>query len=100
VLGVLPHAIIAEIAHLDSKNTGEQKEGLYYAVRNFATKLGQTLGLFIFALLTILGKDPENDLGIRLSGIIGMGLCFLAAFLFSRYRDQSFVLSLREEYQI
>lgn len=100
VLGVLPHAIIAEIAHLDSQNTGEQKEGLYYAVRNFATKLGQTLGLFIFALLTILGKDPENDLGIRLSGIIGMGLCFLAAFLFSRYKDQSFVLSLREEYQI
>jgi GPH family glycoside/pentoside/hexuronide:cation symporter len=69
--------------------TGEQKEGLYYAVRNFATKLGQTLGLFIFAILTILGKDPQNDLGIRLSGVIGMGLCFLAAFLFSQYKDRN-----------
>ena len=42
ILGILPYAIIAEVAQLDSLRTGLGKEGMYFAVRNFFYKLGMT----------------------------------------------------------
>ena len=68
--------------------TGQQKEGLYYAVRSFFQKLGQTLGIMIFAILTLYGKDPGNDLGIRLTGVFGMILCLMAAIVFYGFDEE------------
>ena len=86
-LGILPFAIIADITEQDKRKTGQQKEAMYFAVRNLAIKFGQTFGIMIFAILTLFGKDPGNDFGIRLSGAIGSGLCILAAIALSKYKD-------------
>jgi len=86
-LGILPFAIIAEIAESDATQTGQQKEAMYFAVRNFSTKLGQTFGITIFAVLTIFGKDPGNDFGIRLVGVFGGVLCLVAGLIFLRFKD-------------
>jgi GPH family glycoside/pentoside/hexuronide:cation symporter len=88
-LGILPPAILAEIAEKDALETGEYKEGLYFAVKYFAVKLGQTFGIALFAMLTIYGKDPGNDQGLRLNGICGMVLCVLALLVFSRFKEES-----------
>ena len=85
-LGILPFAIIAEIATQDTRETGRQKEAMFFAVRNLLNKFGQTLGIMIFAILTLYGKDPGDDLGIRLSGLIGGCLCLLAVLAFLQYR--------------
>ena len=87
VLGILPFAIIAEIAEADGRRTGQQKEALFFAVRNFTTKLGQTLGIMTFAILTLFGKDPGNDWGIRLAALFGGILCILAGIIFMRFRE-------------
>lgn len=87
-LGILPYAIISELAEKDAMRTGQQKEGMYFAVRNFSTKLGQTLGIMIFAILTLFGKDPGNDLGIRLSAVFGAILCVVAGLVFLRFREE------------
>lgn len=86
-LGILPFAIIAEIAEADGRQTGQQKEAMFFAVRNFSTKLGQTLGIMIFAILTILGKDPHDDLGIRLSAVFGGVICLIAGVIFIRFKE-------------
>ena len=86
-LGILPYAIIAEIAERDSERTGQQKEAMFFAVRNFTVKLGQTLGIMIFAILTLFGKDPGNDWGIRLSVLFGAALCLLAGITFLKFRE-------------
>ena len=86
-LGILPFAIIAEIAKIDASQTGQQKEAMYFAVRNFSTKLGQTFGITIFAVLTIFGKDPGDDFGIRLVGVFGGVLCLVAGLIFLRFKD-------------
>ena len=44
----------------------------------FFVKLGQTFGICLFAFLTFYGKDPGNDLGLRLNGICGFLLCVAA----------------------
>jgi len=87
VLGILPFTIVAEIAEEDGLATGEQKEGMFYAVRTFSDKLGQTLGVMLFAIFTLFGKDPGNDFGIRLSAFAGMAVCLLAGFIFFFYRE-------------
>ncbi|MEM9921957.1 MAG: MFS transporter, partial [Bacteroidota bacterium] len=55
-LGILPYAIVAELAEKDGMETGQQKEAMFFAVRNLANKFGQTFGIMIFAILTLFGK--------------------------------------------
>jgi GPH family glycoside/pentoside/hexuronide:cation symporter len=88
-LGILPTAILAEIAEGESKKTGENREGLYFAVKYFFVKLGQTFGISLFAFLTLFGKDPGNDFGLRLNGICGFVLCIIALIAFSRFKERT-----------
>ncbi|MGF7078639.1 MFS transporter [Mucilaginibacter sp. UYCu711] len=86
-LGILPNAILAEIAERDAEKTGENREGMFFAVKYLFVKLGQTLGIALFAFLTIYGKDPGDDYGLRLNGICGCVLCILALIVFSRFKE-------------
>jgi len=87
-LGILPNAILAEIAQKDAIETGENREGMFFAVKYFFVKMGQTLGIALFAWLTIYGKDPGHDHGLRLNGLCGFVLCILAFIFFSRFREK------------
>jgi GPH family glycoside/pentoside/hexuronide:cation symporter len=91
-LGILPNAILAEIAQQDVKDTGENREGMFFAVKFLFVKLGQTLGIALFAFLTVYGKDPGNDFGLRLNGICGFVLCLIALIAFSRFRERKMVI--------
>jgi GPH family glycoside/pentoside/hexuronide:cation symporter len=87
-LGILPNAILAEIAEKDAIETGENREGMFFAVKYLFVKLGQTLGIALFAFLTIYGKDPGRDYGLRLNGICGFALCLVAFAFFMRFREK------------
>jgi GPH family glycoside/pentoside/hexuronide:cation symporter len=87
-LNILPVAILAEIIEKDSEETGSNKEGIYYAVRYFFVKIAQTFGMSLFAMFLIYGKDPGNDFGVRLNGVLGFILCFFAALIFTRFKEQ------------
>jgi len=88
-LNILPNAILAEIIEKDKSETGQNKEAIYFAVRYFFVKIAQTFGIALFAILLNYGKDEGNDLGIRLNGILGFVLCFLAALIFTRFKEDS-----------
>ena len=85
-LGILPNALLAYIASDNTLSTGDSREGTFFAVNFFSIKVGQTLGLALFSMLTIYGKDPGHDFGLRLSGIFGCMLCILAAFIFTGFK--------------
>ena len=87
-LGILPNAILAEIAEKDAIETGENREGMFFAVKYLFVKLGQTLGIALFAFLTVYGKDPGHDFGLRLNGICGFALCLVAFIFFTRFREK------------
>lgn len=86
-MNILPLALLADIIEKDSIRTKVNKEALYFAVRYFFVKLAQTCGIAIFAMLLIYGKDINDDLGIRLSGIVGSVLCIAAGIYFLRYKE-------------
>jgi GPH family glycoside/pentoside/hexuronide:cation symporter len=87
-LGILPNAILAEIAQDDAIKTKENREGMFFAVKYLFVKFGQTLGIALFAFLTVYGKDPGNDYGLRLNGLCGFVLCLLAMMFFSRFKEK------------
>jgi GPH family glycoside/pentoside/hexuronide:cation symporter len=87
-LGILPNAILAEIAQKDAATSGENREGMFFAVKYFFVKIGQTLGIALFAFLTLYGKDPGHDHGLRLNGLWGCVLCILAFTFFTRFREK------------
>jgi GPH family glycoside/pentoside/hexuronide:cation symporter len=87
-LNILPNAILAEIIEKDTEETNENKEAIYFAVRYFFVKIAQTFGIALFAMFLIYGKDVGNDFGIRLNGILGFVLCFLAAIIFMRFKEK------------
>jgi GPH family glycoside/pentoside/hexuronide:cation symporter len=95
-VAVLPNAVLADIAEHDALRSGIKQEGMFFAARTLMQKLGQTFGILVFAALTTLGKDPGQDLGIRLSGVAGFVLCFVAAVVFVRYNEGKVLRELKE----
>ncbi len=89
-LSILPNAVLGDIAEADSRLTGQNKEGMYFGMRALFQKLGQTLGIMAFAMLTLYGKDPGHDYGLRLSGIVGLVLCLFSALVYTRYREENY----------
>lgn len=87
-LGILPNAILADIIEEDVAETGDNKEGIYVAVNFLSAKVGQTVGITMFAMLTIYGKDPGHDAGLRLTALCGSVLCVLAAIAFLGFRSK------------
>jgi GPH family glycoside/pentoside/hexuronide:cation symporter len=55
-----------------------------------------TAGIMIFTILTLWGKDPGDDLGIRLNGIFGFILCVVAGLVFLLYREKDVVNGIEE----
>ncbi len=88
-LGILPNALLAGLIDDEVRRTGDNKEGMFFAVNFFSIKLGQTAGLSLFAMLTIYGKDPGNDLGLRLTGVAGAVLCIIAGITFAGFRQRA-----------
>jgi GPH family glycoside/pentoside/hexuronide:cation symporter len=109
-LGILPPVILAEITQYDSLKTGKNREATYFAIRSLFIQFGQTLGLALFTILIGLDAEsgtgmwlaerftdvPFNELGIRLTGIIGFSLCLLAALIFIFFRYTRMAEELKE----
>ncbi len=93
ILGILPQAIVADIAQAESKVTGENREGMFFAARTFSFKLGQSISLLLFTSLATI--KPEIGLGYRIALFVAVFFTLLGAFVLTRYREKE-TLSLLE----
>lgn len=93
VFGILPNAIIGDIADADAIETGHSKTAIFYGSRTFMSKVGQMVGGLIFPSLLLLGSTPGNDIGIRLTGAAAILFVVMGLILFLRY-DEKKILKL------
>ena len=84
ILGILPQAVLADIAESDAITTGENREGMFYAARTFSMTLGQSLAMILFTSLSTIGV---GGFGYRMTAIVATVFCLLGAFIFSRYNE-------------
>lgn len=84
ILGILPQAIVADISEADAVETGEKREGMFFAARTFAFKLGQAISLLVFTSIT----TTATEWSYRLTAIIAAVCCTIGAFLLMLYNEK------------
>lgn len=99
ILGILPQAVVADISEEDQKATGESRQGMFYAARTFAFKLGQSAAMLLFTSIAVIGRDtPKGDagygLGYRLTAGLAVVLCLLGGIVFLRYNEKKVLANI------
>ena len=105
LLGIIPQAIVADVAEEDAIVTGENREGMFFAARTFAMKFGQSLAMLVFTSLAVLGQPQSassNDLtasptGLRIVAIVAVCFCVLGAIILSAYDEKKVMKTLSEK---
>ena len=85
---VLTSAFVAEITDADHANTGQRREGMYYASMNMFEQVATGIASLLLPVLLLVGRSqlsPQGPLGIRLSGAVGGILMFAGFLIFLRY---------------
>lgn len=91
ILGILPQAVLADIAEQDAIQTGENRQGMFYAARTFSMTLGQTLAMILFTSVSILGT---NGLGYRMTAVIATVFCLAGGLIFTRYNEKDVLATI------
>ena len=105
LLGIIPQAIVADVAEEDALVTGEKREGMFFAARTFAMKCGQSLAMLIFTSLAVLGTEQDltsNDLtaspvGLRIVAICAVVFCVLGAVILGAYDEKKVMATLQKK---
>lgn len=86
VFGILPQAVVADIARSDAKRTGSNREGMFYAARTFAFKLGQSLSMLLFTAVSTIGST--SGAGYRIAAFGAACFCLLGGIVFLAYNER------------
>ncbi len=97
IFGLLPNAIVADIAEYDGILTGNYKAGVFFGARGLVQKFGMSIGNLIFPSLLLLGKSAENDFGVRLSGLVALIFCIIGLLLFLQFNEKEILTTLAKQ---
>lgn len=86
IFGILPQAVVADIAQSDAMTTGNNREGMFYAARTFAFKMGQSISMLIFTAVSTIGTG--TGVGYRIAAFGAAAFCFIGAAIFLFYNEK------------
>ena len=106
LLGIIPQSIVADVAEAEGITTGENREGMFFAARTFAMKLGQSVAMLVFTSLAIIGaaqNTGSNDitastLGMMIVGIAAVVFCVLGAVILTFYNEKRVMKTLSDKH--
>ena len=106
LLGIIPQSIVADVAEAEAKVTGENREGMFFAARTFAMKLGQSLAMILFTSLAIAMAAPEakesgeifpEKPGMIIVALVAVAFCILGAVILFFYREKKVMKTIAKE---
>jgi len=95
VFGILPNAVIADIAEYDAKRTGVRREGMFFGTRTFMSKIGQMLSMLILSALLLYEVNGSNELGIRLTAVFAAVFCLVGMITLFFYNEKKILEGLK-----
>lgn len=95
VFGILPNAVIADIAEYDAKRTGIRREGMFFGTRTFMSKIGQMFSMLILSALLLYEVNGSNELGIRLTAVVAAVFCLAGLILLLFYNEKKILEGLK-----
>jgi len=100
IFGILPNAIVADIAESHGIETGDYKAGIFFGARTFMMKMGIAVANLLFPSLLLIGKSVDNPWGLRISALAAVGFCLLGLFFFRRYDEKAILKTLATKEQL
>lgn len=104
LFGIVPTAIIADIAKSDGIRTGNYKEAVFYGARSFFMKLAISVSNLLFPTLLLIGntktiatKMRPTELGVSMTAVVAFLFAMLGAALLKWYREDQINYYLAEE---
>ncbi len=82
IFGILPNAIVGDLADAHSRRAGESLAGMYFGVRMLVMKAGTSAAALLFPTFLLW----ENG-GIRASAVAALVFCLAGFAAFSRYKE-------------
>jgi len=86
IFGILPQAVVADIAECDEIETKENRSGMFYAARTFSMKMGQAVAMLLVTSLGTIRQDI--GLGYRIVAICAAAVCVIGGLLFAMYNEK------------
>ncbi len=86
IFGILPQAVVADIAECDEKETGENRSGMFFAARTFAFKIGQSVAMMLCTALFTIGREAGT--GYRITALAAAAVCVVGGVLFAMYNEK------------
>ncbi|MBF9017887.1 MULTISPECIES: MFS transporter [unclassified Oceanispirochaeta] len=97
IFGIVPTALLADIAKSDGNRTGSHNEAIFFGANSFAIKLAMSVTNLIFPSILLLGRSIDNPLGVRLTAVIAFVFTLLGYFAFRGYQQDRVDQYLDEE---
>jgi len=99
IFGILPNAIIADIAEADGIRTGNFKAGIFFGARTFMSKVGASITLLIFPVIIKSGGagDSVTAFGVRLTAVFAFVFVIIGLLIFLKYNEREVLDALREK---
>jgi len=88
IFGILPTAVIADVAEADEMKSGVSRAGMYFATRTFSMKVAISVANLLFPSLLLLGRGGESVMGIRLSAVVAVVFCLTGLVFCLKYREK------------
>lgn len=106
LLGIIPQSMVADVAEAEAVTTGENREGMFFAARTFAMKLGQSVAMLAFTSLALIGSTKvdktSNDifpgsLGMLIVAIVAIVFCVLGAIILFFYNEKKVMKTIAKK---
>ena len=86
IFGIFPQAVVADISQSDSITSGSNREGMFYAARTFAFKLGQSISMLIFTAVSTIGAAEGT--GYRVAAFGAAVFCCIGGIILVFYNEK------------
>lgn len=105
LLGIIPQSIVADVSEADGIDTGENREGMFFAARTFAMKWGQSIAMLVFTSLAIIGTTQNKNLnditasakGLTVVAFVAVAFCTLGAVILSAYNEKKVMATIESK---
>ncbi len=104
LLGIIPQSIVADVSEADGIETGENREGMFFAARTFAMKWGQSIAMLVFTSLAIIGtaqNKSANEItasstGLTIVAFVAVAFCVLGAIILTAYNEKKVMKTISD----
>ena len=84
IFGILPMALVSDIATEDAQLTGKMRSATFFGVKFFTMKVGLSITSLVFPTLLLLGNSIENPKGVEMTAIAGLIGAVIALVLMTK----------------